>query len=186
MLEMLITLAVIAVVAVIAIPISSQAIGFFRLSGDARKVANTVTLAKMRAASSFTRARVYVDLTVGQYHLETYRKTGAPGWAIEGGATTLSPGVSLGYSALASPPPDTQGAVGQAPPCLADAGTPIANTACVVFNSRGIPVDASNAPTTDDALYVTDGTAVYAVTVIATGNVDTWRSAPYTANWSKQ
>ena len=43
----------------------------------------------------------------------------------------------------------------------------IANTACIMFNSRGVPIDSTFAPTGDDALYVTDGMAVYGVTVAA-------------------
>ena len=44
----------------------------------------------------------------------------------------------------------------------------IANTSCIVFNSRGVPVDDNDLSTAADAIYVTDGTAVYVATVAAT------------------
>jgi hypothetical protein len=104
----------------------------------------------------------------------------------QGGATPLSQNTSLSYGALTSPPPNTQAAIGQAPSCLNDDGDKIGNTACVVFNSRGIPVDETGAPTSADAVYLTDGTAVYSVTVASTGMIQLWRSGPTTASWAKQ
>ena len=56
-----------------------------------------------------------------------------------------------------------------------------------MFNSRGIPVDATGAPTAVDALYLTDGTAVYGVTVSATSAIVLWRTLPATSpSWSQQ
>jgi hypothetical protein len=87
---------------------------------------------------------------------------------------------------LAAAPPNTQAAIAQAPQCLTTAGVAIANTACVVFNSRGIPIDTVLSPTAADALYVTDGTAVYGVTVAATGFIQLWASKTTAATWAKQ
>jgi hypothetical protein len=81
-------------------------------------------------------------------------------------------------------PSNTQTTIGQAANCVNDTGVAIANTACVLFNSRGIPVAPNGAPpnvgapTADDALYVTDGTAVYGMTVSATGQIRLWRTNP--------
>lgn len=188
LIEMMIVAGLTVVVAAIAIPMSGNALGYFRLSGDAKKISATATLAKMRAASNFSKSRLYVDLSTKTYHVETYQKTGTPGWVWEGGSTDLSQGVSPGFGSLATPPANTQGTIGQAPQCLADDGTAIGNTACVVFNSRGIPIDpsASDAPTTADAIYVTDGATVYGVTVLVTGNIDVWHSGSSTAAWTKQ
>jgi hypothetical protein len=112
------------------------------------------------------------------------------------GATGLSQNVSLSSGSLSTPPPNTQAVIGQAPACLTSAGTAIANTACIVFNSRGIPINCTSivldqgcspaAPTADDAFYLTDGTAVYGVTVAASGMIQMWRSAPSTVSWVKQ
>ena len=186
LLEIMLVMMLTVTVAAIAIPMSANALGNFRLSGDARSVSNAVALAKMRAASGFSKARLYVDLSAKRHHIEIYQKTGPPGWVWEGGATSISQGVTIGYGALASPPPSTQSTLAQAPSCLDSLGAVIANTACVVFNSRGIPVDATGAPTVSDAIYLTDGTAVYGTTVIATGTIQLWRSGPTTAAWTKQ
>jgi hypothetical protein len=47
-------------------------------------------------------------------------------------------------------------------------GDSIDKTACIMFNSRGIPIDKDNSPTGGNAFYLTDGTGVRAVTVTAT------------------
>ena len=186
LLEIMLVMALGVTIAAIAIPMSANALGNFRLSGDARSVSNGVALAKMRAASGFSKARLYVDLSTKRHHIEIYQKAAPPGWMWEGGATGISQGVTIGYGALASPPSGTQSTLAQAPPCLDNLGAVIANTACVVFNSRGIPVDATGAPTVSDAIYLTDGTAVYGATVIATGMVQLWRSGPTVAAWTKR
>ena len=104
--------------------------------------------------------------------------SGAGGWANEGGVTYLSSYVIFGYASVGAPPGGTQPTIGQAPACTADDGTAIANTACVMFNSRGVPVDVTLAPTSVDAVYLTDvpSTAVYAVTVAATGMIRSWQT----------
>jgi hypothetical protein len=75
-------------------------------------------------------------------------------------------------------PPNTQGAIGQAPQCTNDLGVVIGNTACVMFNSRGVPVDSTFSPTALDVVYLTDGSAVYAVAAAATGMIRLWRTLP--------
>ena len=69
--------------------------------------------------------------------------------------------------------------------------TAIANTACVVFNSRGIPVvdaaGSTGSPTANQAVYVTDGTAIFAATVTVTGVIRLWRTNPLTVPaWAQQ
>ena len=87
-------------------------------------------------------------------------------WTAVGGATFLSANVSFGYGIVSTPPEGTQASIAQAPACADDTGAGLSNTGCIVFNSRGVPVDGSGAPTAVNALYLTDGTAVYAVTVL--------------------
>ncbi len=60
LLETLIVVALVGVIATIAIPQLNNSIAYFRLSGDARSVSNAVALAKMRAASNFSKTRVYI------------------------------------------------------------------------------------------------------------------------------
>jgi len=179
-------LGLIGIISAIAVPMMANAIGNFRLSGDARSVSNAVAVAKMRAASAFTRVRLYVDLTSKGHHIEWLDTSLTPAhWTPEGGTTYLSSSVTFSFGVVTTPPPSTQTTIGQAPLCTTDAGATIANTACIVFNSRGVPITAALVPTPDDALYVTDGSAVYGVTVAATGMLRTWHTLPVAnPNWA--
>jgi prepilin-type N-terminal cleavage/methylation domain-containing protein len=190
LIEMLLVLAIMGVLATIAVPMSGNAVRYLRISGDARDISNALAVTKMRAAAKFTKARLLVDLSSKSYYIQTYDKTlGA--WAAETGSTSLSSYVSFGYGTVGTPPSDTQTSIGQATACYDNASPPaeIANTACVIFNSRGIPIvrDSSASPTGNYALYVNDGTFVYGVTVAATGFIRTWRTTQTaTPSWSQQ
>lgn len=95
----------------------------------------------------------------------------------------LSPGVTFAFAGLAATPPNTQpggiaeGTAGQR--CTPVNGKRVgqqASTACIQFNSRGIPIDYGNGgvPTGNGAIYITDTTQVYGVTVGATGLSQVW------------
>lgn len=199
--EMLTTAAFVCVLAALATPLMGNLIGAYRLSGDAHGLSNSVAVAKMRAASLFSQTRVYVDLGAGTYRIETWIKTGTPGWVTDGlsaatspgesagfGQTTVSSGVTFGFGSVSAAPSNTQGTIGQAALCREDDNTTtIADTACIIFNSRGLPVDSTGQPTGSDALYLNDGTAVFGVTVGATGMIRLWRTPQHTSpTWSLQ
>ena len=175
-LELLVVVALTGVIAAIAIPMTGNALGYYRLSGDARSVSNAIAVTKMRAAATFSRARLYVDLNGKSFHVETWQKTGTPAWVAEGGSNYLNSQNSFGFGSVGSAPPNTQDPIGQAPACLDSSSNPIGNTACIVFNSRGIPVDSSGAPTTANAMYLNDGATVYGSTVSATGMIRLWQT----------
>jgi prepilin-type N-terminal cleavage/methylation domain-containing protein len=176
LLETLFVVGLIGVISVIAVPMFGNAITEFRISGDARSVSNAIAVAKMRAAANFSRVRLYVDLSARTHSLQFWNKT-TSAWDTEGGAVQLNSGVSFSFGVVAAAPPNTQTTIAQAPACVADDGvTVLANTACIIFNSRGVPVDPTLAPTGLDALYVTNGAVVYGVTVAATGMLRTWRT----------
>lgn len=184
--EILVVVALTGVIAAIAVPMSRNTLGDFRLRGDARSINNALSLTKMRAASDFTNARLFLDLSGKTFRLETWNKT-TLAWATEGGITALSGSDTFGYSAVATPPPNTQATIAQAAQCRNAAGAVIGNTACVLFNSRGIPVDNTGAPTGAGAVYVTDLTAVYGITISATGLIKQWRTNPTsTPVWTLQ
>jgi prepilin-type N-terminal cleavage/methylation domain-containing protein len=175
LIELLFVVGIIGVVGAIAVPMMGNTLGFFRLSGDARSAANAVALAKMRAASVFGRVRLYLDVPGRSFHPETFDKATST-WIVDGGTVSLSQTVTFGFGPVSSAPPNTQGTIGQSAPCKNNAGTAdIPNTSCVIFNSRGVPIDSTGAPVID-AIYVTDGATVYGVTVSATGMVRSWRT----------
>lgn len=184
---MMVVMCLMGLMAAMSVPSMSAMLGYYRLAGDARSVSNVVAVAKTRAAAAFTRGRVYVDLVGRQYHVETWRKSGVPGWVAEGSYGALSTGSSFGLAGLTEPPPNTQSVIGLSPACLDDAGAVINGTACVVFNSRGTPVDAAGAPTGAGGLYLTDGAAVYGVTIAASGLTRVWRAqTSATPVWVRQ
>lgn len=190
LIEMLMVVAIIGVLAAMAIPMSGNAIRYAKISGDARDLSNDIAATKMRAADQFTQARLYVDLSGGAYYVQTCNTPATspcPGWTTQGGSTSLSSTTSFSYGVASTAPPNTQTTIGQASQCLDTSGHAVSNTACVIFNSRGIPVDTTGAPTGAYALYITDHTLVYAITVAATGFVRTWQSN-YTATptWTLQ
>jgi type IV pilus assembly protein PilA len=187
--EMMMVVAIIGVLAAITVPMSGNALRFLKVSGDARSLSNATAVAKMRAAAKFTQSRLYVDITGKTYYIQTYDKA-TSAWINETGTTSLSSTVSFGYGPVSAPPSNTQTAIGQAPLCMNTAVSPavaVSNTACIIFNSRGLPVDATGSPFGDDAIYITDSTAVYGITVAATGFVRLWRNNyTSTPSWSQQ
>ena len=178
---------VLATLAGLVVIVVGNLAGHYRLSGDARGVSNSVAVAKLRAASLFTQTRLNVSLTGGTYKIQMWRKTGTPGWQDEGTVYTLSNGVGFGFASVGTPPPNSQVTISQAAPCKDDAGADITGTACIVFNSRGLPVDSTGGPTGIGAFYLTDNASVYAVTVSATGMMRFWRTVTSaTPSWALQ
>jgi prepilin-type N-terminal cleavage/methylation domain-containing protein len=186
LLEVTIVMTVALVIAAMAVPAFLTLVRELRVTGDARDLNGAIVLAKMRAAASFARARMYADLSANTFRIEL-QQAGTATWTPEGGDQPLSSGVSFGFGTLSTPPSNTQATLGQAAACRnGDNTADIANTACVVFNSRGVPVDSTLAPTPNDAIYVTDGKAVTGVTVSATGLTRLWRTEASTANWKQK
>jgi Tfp pilus assembly protein FimT len=179
-LELLLVVAIVIIIAGMAIPKMMSMVQNFRTAGDARDLNGVILMAKMRAASNYAQARVHADLDSQTFWVEV-EPSGATSWTTEGGTQFLSTGVAFGFGSLSTPPSNTQATLALAPACPG-----ISNTACIVFNSRGIPVDSTNTPTANDAFYVTDGRSVTGVTVLATGLSQIWRSDASTANWTKR
>lgn len=177
---------IVILAALVTIPVRNMT-GYYRLSGDARALSNSIAVAKLRAASLFTQTRLYAALGARTYQIQTWQKTGTPGWKTEGSTTSLSTGVVFGYGPVVTPPPDTQATIAQSAFCRDDAGAVIPGTACILFNSRGLPVDTTGAPIATNAYYLTDGVNVYGATVSATGMIHFWRTpAAVTPTWALQ
>jgi prepilin-type N-terminal cleavage/methylation domain-containing protein len=185
LIEMMMAVGIIAVVGAMVIPITDTSLRGGRLRGDAAIIRNLVGVAKMRASANFTRARVYADLGARTYVLQIWSKASPTCcWVNDSGLNQLSTGVNFGFAALQNPPPNTQVNIAQSPLCtigrsIADGTTP--NTACVTFNSRGLPVDGDGVLYPRHALYVTGTDAVFATTITTTPLIRFW-SSPHVAN----
>jgi prepilin-type N-terminal cleavage/methylation domain-containing protein len=183
--ELMMTVGVIGIVCAVAIPITDTSLRVNRLRGDATALRNLVGLAKMRASSQSTRARVRVDLGANTYALEIWDRTGGA-WVNDNGIRPLSTGVTFGFGTLDTAPPNTQVTIGMSPECtpgLTAAGA-VANTACITFNSRGLPVDADGKLYKRHALYLRGTTGVFATTVTSTPLIRLWSSPNVTAVWT--
>lgn len=186
LLEMVFTVTIAIVIAAVSVPMTGGSLTHFQLSGAAHGVSNSIAVAKMRAAAHFTQTRFFADLDGNAYHLESWDKD-AGDWVSVGGFVDLPSSVSFGFGSVEAPPPNTQADIDQAGLCRDKTGTEIGNTACVVFNSRGVPIDSTGTPTPTGAIYVESGSATYGATVSATGLIRLWRAdTDGSGEWSAQ
>jgi Tfp pilus assembly protein FimT len=162
--EVAIVVVIFLLIAAIAIPQAVKTLRAFRASSDARNIATQLALVKMRAANSFTQARLNCDTTANSCRVEICTSKGTSTcntFTAEGGPVTLSTGMSFGFGSITT---------------AAGTQTTIQNTAQILFNSRSLPVDSTGAPTGNYALYLTDQSGnTYAVTVYASGRIAVWR-----------
>jgi len=190
LIDTLMVVALMGIIAGIAVPVTGGAFAGQKFRNDAQAVTNLVALAKMRASANVTRARVRANINDGTIALEVWNKT-TSAWVVEDGPTPLSPGVTFSFGSVPTPPPNTQVSITFSPGCkvgVTAASATIGNTACVVFNSRGLPVDGGGATFGGHAIYLTDGVSVAAATVTATPRIRRW-STPVRAStpaWREQ
>lgn len=204
MIEMVMVFAVILILASLAIPGYQSVTRYLRIAGDARNLNGIIAQAKMRAAADFTHARAYADLSAKTYHLEVWNANGNGGagcWQTDNDPThactvagtspaqPLSTGVNFGFGSASAAAPNPQATIAQASLCGTVAavtgvtnGT-VANTSCIEFNSRGVPIDLTGKPTAKDALYITDGNSVYGTTLLASGMMQDWSTPASSTHW---
>lgn len=199
-LELCVVVLISMVAAAVAIPGYISVNSYLRMAGDIRDLNGLVALAKMRAAQDYTHARVRANLNAGTFQLEYWDKN-ANCWKTDGdtvnrctlgGTTTvqyLSQGVSFGYGTVGATSPNPQSTIGQAPACTTGAagsapGNNMQNTACIEFNSRGLPVSSNGSPTANDAFYITNSNTVNGVTVIVSGLIQVWTTPASSTAWA--
>jgi prepilin-type N-terminal cleavage/methylation domain-containing protein len=180
--ELLMVIAIAAIAAGISMPMLARTNGDLKLQNDARAIHNMVSLAKMRAAARSARVRFFADLGTETFKVQWYDRANAK-WVNEDGSKTLSDNINFGHASATTPPPNTQSAIDAVKLCRNDDGTEIPSTACVVFNSRGIPVNHLGEPDGNAGFYINDGIGVYGVTVSATPLVRLWWSPASKPAW---
>ena len=159
MAELLIVVGILFVLMSVAVPYVNGFVQNYRTAYDARAIAGQLALARMRAASDSSEARLNFNLTANTYTLQVWNQT-FNAYQIEGGVVTLSQGVSFGFGTVTTP------AGGQ---------TTIAQTPQIIFNSRGMSVDSSGNAIGTAAIYITSGQGLYfAVTASLAGQPTAW------------
>lgn len=185
LIEILVAMAVLGILAAMAVPMVSAATSGTKLRAEADNLSSLVGLAKMRASARFARARVYVDRSARTYVIQVWNST-TKAWDNDNAVATLPFGVSFGFGKIATPPLNTQPEIGFARLCQDKDGADVADTSCIMFNSRGIPIDPNGSPIGANAYYLTDGTGVRGITVTMTPLIRNWWSSADTANWIRQ
>ena len=168
LIELTVNLAIISVLTITTVPSVTGFMATYKLQGAARMVAGELNLAKMRASASFTQAQVAIDTGAGTFELQLYDKATAA-FVSEGGLQYLPQGMSFSFGTIETP---------------AGTQTTIEQSTAIIFNSRGVPIDNTGAPTGTYAVYVTNGNGMYfAITEAVNGSVEIWRYSA--SDWVK-
>jgi type II secretory pathway pseudopilin PulG len=185
--ELLFVVAIIGGMAAIGVPISNAIIDDVKLKGDAQTLSAAVARTKMASSAKFTHSRLRVNLNTGTHRVEVWERTGAPGWVAGDDEVRLSDRAQFGFGLVAAPPPNTQAVIAQAPPCRDNDAVPIPNTACVIFNSRGMSITPEGPVAPTQGFYLIGTAGVFAVIVGPTGQLQVWRTHPAPGSvWRQQ
>ena len=173
--------------AAIGLPLSSGMIDDIKIRGDAQGVTAAIAQAKLTSSAKFTHARLFVNTTTNSYRIQTWNKTGTPGWVAATDEMLLSDRSDFGFGTATAPPPNTLATLEQPPACLDDLGGAITGTACLIFNSRGVAVLAAGPPATTQSLYLSGPSGTFGIIVGATARLQVWRTTQTGASaWRQQ
>ena len=126
----------------------------------------------MLAAQGFNQTRLNCDLAGNSCQLEVCTVKGSTEcttFGAEGGPVLLSEGTTFSFGSITNP---------------AGSQSIIQNTGQIVFNSRSLPIDSLGASTGEYAIYITNNSNTYAVTVDNSGRVAVWRYG--NGSWTAQ
>jgi prepilin-type N-terminal cleavage/methylation domain-containing protein len=214
LLELLVVILILGIVAAMAIPNWLRVRQTARLTGDAHGLSEALSIAKMRAAASFTQSRVflYTGTSNPYFRLDVWNKSANGGvgcWVADGvhnpgtgttncitttgttnNETFLSIGVTAGFGTV-STAPDLMTTVQQGATanggCWQGGTSP--STGTEISNAACIQFNSRGYPTsaTGTGLYLTDGARVFSSTANAMGLVHTYGTAATgTPNWRAQ
>jgi len=214
LLELLVVMLILGIVAAMAVPNWLRIRKNARISGDAHGLSEALSVAKMRAAASFTQSRVFLYSGTNPYfRIDVWNKTAnnpngcwvADGIQNPGTGTTycitttgttnyetlLSPGVSAGFGTI-STAPDLMATVQQGTDASGGCWQGAANSpsgGSEISNAACIQFNSRGYPATSTGagLYITDGRRVFSSTSNAMGLVHTYGTdASGTPNWKAQ
>lgn len=164
-----------------------------QIAADAKALGQQLALAKMRAAADFTQYQLNFGAvtsnnivnnpgvctpiagSTGCYQMQLCNTKGAANTACtasnfvnEGPAVSLHPGVSFSWANV----PSTRPAGGPSLSPAQGGQATVTQTSPITFNSRGVPIDSTNTPTANGAVYLADTYGrQYAVSVNSGGRI---------------
>jgi len=170
MVEILIVLGIMGVIAAFALPSAINFVKAYRLHADASAIASQLNVTRFRATSQYKPYRLTFDVTNGLYSMQ--RLTTAYGSP----TTELSLGLQPNIRMLSTCP------VTATPGTIGSTFTGISTS--IYFNTRGLPVDNTPAPTNNNVIYLANDYNLYdAVTVSLGGRITIWNYSTTTSTW---
>ncbi len=160
--EVVLIVALLFVVTGISLPLVSRSLRGLQLSSDARQIASAISYAKVAATSQMTRWQVTVHVDGNHWRLQRLNRSSGL-YETQGATTYLSSGLSSSGIAL------------QHTSSSAPSGFPTDSTTFFRFNSRGMPLNSTNGPAANQALYLSGGGTQFAITVSLVGKVQVWK-----------
>jgi prepilin-type N-terminal cleavage/methylation domain-containing protein len=161
--EIMIVLAVFAALSAIAVPLISSTMSGMQLAADTQNISSTLSSARMSAKSSMTPHRLVVDLDNNEWRLEKFNRTSGS-FELQRDVYQLSTGLTgsgITFVGSSTSAPGT---------------FPSKTSGTIRFNTRGIPVDMNNVPTSDNIIYLSKSGTDYAISVTLTGKVQVWKN----------
>jgi Tfp pilus assembly protein FimT len=166
--ELCILLGMIMLVSAFAIPSLSDAMRGMQLSADARNIASALSFAKLTATAQMKRYRVSFILAENRWLVEKFNNTSGLFEAdLEGNTLSTESGIAFKTASSA-----------------ALTGYPSNSSNAITFNSRGIPIDDSGVPTTNNVVYISKADSDYAISVSLAGKVQVWKY--HSSQWCSQ
>lgn len=161
--EILIVLATFAILSAVAVPLLSSTMRNMQLAADAQNISTTLSSARLRAKSSMTPHRISFNLVNNEWSFERFNPNSGL-FELQQDVNQLSSGIAGSGITFAQKSESHPGIF------------PSESSGTITFNTRGIPVDITNTPTSNNIVYISDSNNDYAITVTLTGKVQVWKN----------
>lgn len=161
--ELLIGVMTIAVLSGVAVPMLSSSMRNMQLAADAQNISATLSSARVNSKSSMTPHRISIDPEKNEWSLERFNRD-TNQFELKQDVNQLSSGMfgsGIRFMLESESHPGT---------------FPSEASNTITFNTRGIPVDINNTPTSSNIIYLSKSGSDYAISVTLTGKVQVWKN----------
>ena len=170
LLEILVVIAIVGIIAAFALPGAINFVKGYKLHAAASAIAAQLNVTRFRATSQYTPYRLRMDAPTRATVRERLSTSYASPQQEE--SIPLDQGIRILSACPESAKPGTI------------AATVTAASAAVYFNTRGLPVDTTAAPTNNNVFYIANDNNLYdAITVSLGGKVTVWNYSTVTSAW---